>query len=93
MNYIQCLLFGGNWRKFGILNNIKKIMKIENKILLITGGTGSFGISVLNRFLDTDHFKYQNMISRKNDHQSSEYSLQNISTRSSSTILICKSRK
>ena len=25
-----------------------------NKILLITGGTGSFGHAVLNRFLDTD---------------------------------------
>ena len=25
-----------------------------NKILLITGGTGSFGNAVLNRFLDTD---------------------------------------
>ncbi len=26
----------------------------EGKILLITGGTGSFGNAVLNRFLDTD---------------------------------------
>ncbi|MEF9987420.1 MAG: polysaccharide biosynthesis protein, partial [Bacteroidales bacterium] len=26
----------------------------ENKILLITGGTGSFGNAVLDRFLDTD---------------------------------------
>ena len=26
----------------------------KNKILLITGGTGSFGNAVLNRFLDTD---------------------------------------
>ena len=25
-----------------------------NKVLLITGGTGSFGNAVLNRFLDTD---------------------------------------
>ena len=25
----------------------------ENKILLITGGTGSFGNAVLNRFLET----------------------------------------
>ena len=32
-------------------------MKIHNKTLLITGGTGSFGNAVLNRFLDTDHFK------------------------------------
>ena len=28
--------------------------KFENKTLLITGGTGSFGNAVLNRFLDTD---------------------------------------
>lgn len=27
---------------------------LKNKILLITGGTGSFGNAVLNRFLDTD---------------------------------------
>ena len=26
----------------------------KNKILLITGGTGSFGNAVLNRFLKTD---------------------------------------
>ena len=26
----------------------------ENKTLMITGGTGSFGNAVLNRFLDTD---------------------------------------
>ena len=26
----------------------------NNKTLLITGGTGSFGNAVLNRFLDTD---------------------------------------
>ena len=32
-------------------------MKIQNKILLITGGTGSFGNAVLNRFLHTDYFK------------------------------------
>ena len=31
-------------------------MKIKDKILLITGGTGSFGNAVLNRFLHTDHF-------------------------------------
>jgi UDP-glucose 4-epimerase len=31
-------------------------MKIQNKTLLITGGTGSFGNAVLNRFLHTDHF-------------------------------------
>ena len=26
----------------------------ENKVLLITGGTGSFGNAVLRRFLDSD---------------------------------------
>lgn len=26
----------------------------KNKVLLITGGTGSFGNAVLNRFLETD---------------------------------------
>ncbi len=26
----------------------------KNKVFLITGGTGSFGNAVLNRFLDTD---------------------------------------
>jgi FlaA1/EpsC-like NDP-sugar epimerase len=26
----------------------------DNKVLMITGGTGSFGNTVLNRFLDTD---------------------------------------
>jgi UDP-glucose 4-epimerase len=31
-------------------------MKIQNKVLLITGGTGSFGHAVLHRFLDSDHF-------------------------------------
>lgn len=29
---------------------------LQNKTLLITGGTGSFGNAVLNRFLHTDHF-------------------------------------
>ena len=29
---------------------------LKNKTLLITGGTGSFGNAVLNRFLHTDHF-------------------------------------
>ena len=27
---------------------------LNNKVLLITGGTGSFGNAVLNRFLNTD---------------------------------------
>lgn len=39
-------------------------MKIQNKTLLITGGTGSFGTAVLNRFLDTGHFKEIRIFSR-----------------------------
>ena len=39
-------------------------MKIQNKTLLITGGTGSFGSAVLTRFLDTDHFKEIRIFSR-----------------------------
>jgi UDP-N-acetylglucosamine 4,6-dehydratase len=39
-------------------------MKIQNKILLITGGTGSFGNAVLNRFLHSDHFKEIRIFSR-----------------------------
>jgi UDP-N-acetylglucosamine 4,6-dehydratase len=39
-------------------------MKIQDKILLITGGTGSFGNAVLNRFLHTDHFKEIRIFSR-----------------------------
>jgi UDP-N-acetylglucosamine 4,6-dehydratase len=39
-------------------------MKILNKILLITGGTGSFGNAVLNRFLKTDHFSEIRIFSR-----------------------------
>ena len=39
-------------------------MKLKNKILLITGGTGSFGNAVLNRFLNTDHFKEIRIFSR-----------------------------
>ena len=39
-------------------------MKIKDKILLITGGTGSFGTAVLNRFLETDHFKEIRIFSR-----------------------------
>ena len=37
---------------------------IQNKILLITGGTGSFGNAVLRRFLNTDHFKEIRIFSR-----------------------------
>lgn len=39
-------------------------MTIQDKILLITGGTGSFGTAVLNRFLHTDHFKEIRIFSR-----------------------------
>ncbi len=39
-------------------------MQFSNKILLITGGTGSFGTAVLNRFLETDHFKEIRIFSR-----------------------------
>ena len=39
-------------------------MKIKNKKLLITGGTGSFGNAVLNRFINTDHFKEIRVFSR-----------------------------
>ena len=37
---------------------------IKDKILLITGSTGSFGNAVLNRFLKTDHFKEIRIFSR-----------------------------
>jgi UDP-N-acetylglucosamine 4,6-dehydratase len=37
---------------------------IKDKILLITGGTGSFGNAVLNRFLKTDHFSEIRIFSR-----------------------------
>jgi UDP-N-acetylglucosamine 4,6-dehydratase len=37
---------------------------IQNKILLITGGTGSFGSAVLNRFLHTDNFNEIRIFSR-----------------------------
>ncbi len=36
----------------------------KEKTLLITGGTGSFGNAVLNRFLDTPHFKEIRIFSR-----------------------------
>lgn len=39
-------------------------MKIKDKILLITGGTGSFGTAVLHRFLNTDHFREIRIFSR-----------------------------
>ena len=41
-----------------------KNLKLKDKILLITGGTGSFGTAVLNRFLHTEHFKEIRIFSR-----------------------------
>ena len=40
-----------------------KFMK-KNSILLITGGTGSFGNAVLNKFIDSDNFKEIRIFSR-----------------------------
>jgi UDP-glucose 4-epimerase len=37
---------------------------IKNNVLLITGGTGSFGNAVLQRFLNTDHFSEIRIFSR-----------------------------
>jgi UDP-N-acetylglucosamine 4,6-dehydratase/5-epimerase len=37
---------------------------LKNKKLLITGGTGSFGNAILNRFLNTDHFNEIRIFSR-----------------------------
>jgi UDP-N-acetylglucosamine 4,6-dehydratase len=39
-------------------------VELINKTLLITGGTGSFGSAVLQRFLGTDHFKEIRIFSR-----------------------------
>lgn len=39
-------------------------MRIYDKVLLITGGTGSFGHAVLNRFLHTNHFSEIRIFSR-----------------------------
>jgi UDP-N-acetylglucosamine 4,6-dehydratase/5-epimerase len=46
------------------MENNKIAMNIKDKILLITGGTGSFGTAVLNRFLLTDHFREIRIFSR-----------------------------
>ena len=37
---------------------------IKNKILMITGGTGSFGNAVLDRFIDSNHFSEIRIFSR-----------------------------
>lgn len=39
-------------------------MNIKDKVLLVTGGTGSFGTVVLKKFLKTDHFKEIRVFSR-----------------------------
>jgi UDP-glucose 4-epimerase len=39
-------------------------MEIQNKVLLITGGTGSFGTAVLRKFINTDHFREIRIFSR-----------------------------
>lgn len=41
-----------------------KIQTINSQVLLITGGTGSFGNAVLQRFLLTDHFSEIRIFSR-----------------------------
>lgn len=38
--------------------------QINNEVLLITGGTGSFGTAVLGRFIHTDHFSEIRIFSR-----------------------------
>ncbi len=40
------------------------MININSSVLLITGGTGSFGNAVLNRFLNTDHFSEIRIFSR-----------------------------
>ena len=53
-------------------------MEIKNKNLLITGGTGSFGNAVLQRFLPTDHFKEIRIFSRDEKKQDDmRHALQN----------------
>ena len=37
---------------------------MTNKILLITGGTGSFGNAVLNRYLNSEYFSKIRIFSR-----------------------------
>jgi UDP-N-acetylglucosamine 4,6-dehydratase/5-epimerase len=47
-----------------MIETYKKKEMLKNKTLLITGGTGSFGNAVLNRFLHTDHFSEIRIFSR-----------------------------
>ena len=63
---------------------------IKNKVLLITGGTGSFGTAVLDKFLDTDHFKEIRIFSRdekKQDDKRNHYKNDKIRNR-----LLCKTQ-
>lgn len=51
-------------------------MSFKDKTLLITGGTGSFGNAVLNRFLNTEHFNEIRIFSRdekKQDDMRNQY--------------------
>lgn len=43
---------------------LKNSIMFKDKVLLITGGTGSFGSAVLNRFLYTDYFREIRIFSR-----------------------------
>ena len=53
-------------------------MEIKNKTLLITGGTGSFGNAVIQRFLPTDYFKEIRIFSRDEKKQDDmRHALQN----------------
>ena len=45
-------------------NKLINYNMFKDKILLITGGTGSFGNAVLNQFLNTEHFKEIRIFSR-----------------------------
>lgn len=49
----------------------------KNKTLLITGGTGSFGNAVLNRFLHTEHFNEIRIFSRDEKKQDDMRNLYN----------------
>lgn len=49
--------------------------KLSQNILLITGGTGSFGTAVLHRFLQTDHFAEIRIFSRDEKKQDDMRSL------------------
>ena len=49
----------------------------KNNVLLITGGTGSFGNAVLNKFLNTDHFSEIRIFSRDEKKQDDMRNLYN----------------